>query len=555
VAALATVVALSFRSSNDRAVFGRQWQLTRDPGLEIEAAISPDGKFVAYVVDDEGATRIMVRQVEGGEPVVIDAARNNFQTAPQWSPDGNHILFLSGRGIEVIPPLGGQSRLIIRAIPRTVLSLGSYSPEGDEFAYSRGDTLFIANLEGVSRTVTIDLEPHSFAWSPDGRLIAYVSGNRESKTPGIQYGNTASSVLRMVSAQGGTARTVAEGGANLSPAWLGDRTLLYISNRDGSKDVYSTQVDRSGQATGEASRLTTGLNATVVSVSADGTRAVYTVFREQSNIWSMPNSSRPLAISEASPITTGSQIIERFSVSPDGSLIVYDSDRDGLSDIYMLHRASGDVEPLTPDSVVEFAPRWSEDGREIAYHAIIEGRRQIFVMGSDKRTAQVTRNLQDNRVPRWNATGNRIYLSVNTPSGGYAGYVERRPDSTWAPVVRLPVAGSSPSPDDRYVVSAGRFVDMQGKVVREYFFPQGVTRLRESSWLGSRFYFVGADASDIAKGIWSVSPVGGAVQLHVRFDDATRPWHRYGLQALADRLYFTLGERESDIWAAELHEK
>ena len=110
VAALGAVLAIATRSSARQLVVGRQWQLTRDPGLEIEAAISPDGKFLAYVVNDSGGVRIRVRQVEGGgEPVIIDPVRNNFQTSPHWSPDGNRLLFAPGRGIEVlIPPLGGQ---------------------------------------------------------------------------------------------------------------------------------------------------------------------------------------------------------------------------------------------------------------------------------------------------------------------------------------------------------------------------------------------------------------------------------------------------------------
>jgi hypothetical protein len=201
---------------------------------------------------------------------------------------------------------------------------------------------------------------------------------------------------------------------------------------------------------------------------------------------------------------------------------------------------------------VEFSPSWSPSGREIAYHAIIEGRRQIFIMGQDKRAVQVSRGGDVNRIPRWNAAGNRIYMSVNVPSGGYPGFMDRRPDSSWTETSKLPVTGNWPSPDGQFIASARRILNMQGEVVRQDFVPDGITRLRESAWLGSRLYFVGSDASDVAKGIWSVSPSGGPVQQHVRFDDVTRPWHRYGFQPLADRLYFTLGERESDIWAAEI---
>jgi hypothetical protein len=76
--------------------------------------------------------------------------------------------------------------------------------------------------------------------------------------------------------------------------------------------------------------------------------------------------------------------------------------------------------------------------------------------------------------------------------------------------------------------------------------------MREYNWLNSRLYYLGADASDNVSGIWSLSPSGGPIQQHVRFDDPIRTWHRYGFQPFPDRLYFTLGERESDVWAADL---
>jgi hypothetical protein len=38
----------------------------------------------------------------------------------------------------------------------------------------------------------------------------------------------------------------------------------------------------------------------------------------------------------------------------------------------------------------------------------------------------------------------------------------------------------------------------------------------------------------------------------VRFDDPTRRWHRYGFAVHGGRFYFTLGDRQSDVWAAEV---
>jgi hypothetical protein len=45
---------------------------------------------------------------------------------------------------------------------------------------------------------------------------------------------------------------------------------------------------------------------------------------------------------------------------------------------------------------------------------------------------------------------------------------------------------------------------------------------------------------------------GGTPVLKVRFDDPNRPWHRYGFSARGGKFYFTIGDRQSDIWAAEV---
>jgi hypothetical protein len=63
-------------------------------------------------------------------------------------------------------------------------------------------------------------------------------------------------------------------------------------------------------------------------------------------------------------------------------------------------------------------------------------------------------------------------------------------------------------------------------------------------------YYLAPDPG--AATIWSVPLAGGAPRLLVRFDDPTREWHRYGFQVRHGRFYFTVGDRQSDIWAAEV---
>ena len=70
---LTLAVALAFFLTRPPAELrlGRRLQLTLDPGLEIDPALSPDGELVAYAAGPLGETRLYVRQVEGGTPVAL----------------------------------------------------------------------------------------------------------------------------------------------------------------------------------------------------------------------------------------------------------------------------------------------------------------------------------------------------------------------------------------------------------------------------------------------------------------------------------------------------
>ena len=82
-----------------------------------DPALSPDAALVSYVAGPLGQTRLYVRQVDGGTPVALTPAGGGFARMPRWSPDGRRLLFLSARGLEVMPALGGASKLILAAEP------------------------------------------------------------------------------------------------------------------------------------------------------------------------------------------------------------------------------------------------------------------------------------------------------------------------------------------------------------------------------------------------------------------------------------------------------
>ena len=88
-------------------VIGTASQLTTDEGLEIDPAISPDGKMLAYAAGKAHQMRIFIRPVAGGRTLTLSESETAFEYQPRWSPDGSQILFLRPDGVFVASSLGG----------------------------------------------------------------------------------------------------------------------------------------------------------------------------------------------------------------------------------------------------------------------------------------------------------------------------------------------------------------------------------------------------------------------------------------------------------------
>jgi Tol biopolymer transport system component len=577
LAALAGVLLLRSRGAPELRL-GRRVQLTLDPGLEIEPAIAPDGQLVAYAAGPMPSLEIRVRRLDGGSPITVAAASERPQRWPSWSPDGGRIMFGSPRGIEIVSALGGSSRLVVPHVPDPkadpwgtggLLMPAGWAPDGKSIAFIRADTLYLQDLGGgTPRLLGHGGEMHSLAWSPDGRWIAGVRGNRQAQSPGFLFANLAAAAIALIPAAGGEPVAVTDDQwYNGSPVWGPDgRSLLFVSNRAGGVDLYQVRLRPDGTPDGEPARLTNGLRALSISLAGDGRKLAYAGFAETSNVWSVPvPQGQAVSVREAEPVTTGNQVIESLEVSQDGRWLAFDSDRRGNQDIYRVPIAGGEPERLTETDADEFWPTWSPDGAEIAFHGFQGVRRHLFVSAADGRDRrQVSDGADDERTPSWSPDGRTIFYlhNFNTPGNEVRG-ITRSADGRWSPprtLFRGAAYPPAPSPDGRLVaftsVGAVWVVRADGDSARVLVpgsdggaDPRAV--YVDWSGDGRTLYYLAVDPAERVS-IWAVPLAGGAPRLLVRFDDPTREWHRFGFAAHGGRLYFTVGERQSDVWVAEV---
>jgi Tol biopolymer transport system component/predicted Ser/Thr protein kinase len=584
VAAIAAVLAMlgglaalltTRGGSREALVAGAARRVAFDAALEVDPAPSPDGRAIAFAADYGGPMRLYVTQPGGGRHAITDRLPGYHRT-PRWSPDGRRIAFQSEGAIYLVPARGGTPRLLVAPTRNRWAAFPAWSPDGREIAYVENEAIYARPVAGGEsrRLVPANRGPHSLAWSPDGRWIAFVAGNgafiygaRPWGSP-INLGNVSPSSIWLVPATGGDPiRVTDDRSLNMSPAWLrGSNALLFISNRQGERDVYRVDLDQEGRPRGDSRRLTTGLAAHTVALSADGERLVYAVFRQRANIWSAPLPERgPASLAEARALTTGNQAIERLAVSPDGRRLAFDSDRSGNQDVYVIPATGGDPVQVTTDLSDDFMSSWSPSGQELAIYSNREGSRQLYVMPADGGTPTAVVPLpRDQRYPSWSPDGTKLVFSSNETGAQELYVVSRSSDSSWRAARRVTYGGGDFgrwSPDGRKIVYSrrdGLWAVTPGGV------PRQVLRFEDSAavplppvvlWApdGRTLYYKAFDA-DGQSGIWSVPIRGGARPRPIlRFDDPERQSTRPEFATDGRRLFFTLTEREGDIWEMELN--
>jgi serine/threonine protein kinase/Tol biopolymer transport system component/Tfp pilus assembly protein PilF len=399
-------------------------QLTDQPGPEVFPSLSPDGKSLAYASRVSGNWDIYLQRVGGRNHVNLTKDSSDDDTQPAFSPDGERIAFRSERDGGGIYLMGATGESITR-----VSDFGyspSWSPDGAQILVgtekipqpstrpTKSQLWRIDVKSGERRMISEGdaLQPH---YSPHQQRIVYWSrpskiGQRDS--------------IWTVPADGGDAVAVTDGTTTDSnPVWSPDGKFLYFSsNGGGSVNIWRVPIDeKSGAVSGPPEAVTTigaATSALQLSFARDVGKLAYIAQDEIRNLRKISfDPSRGRATSEPSPITRGSMQLWFPDASPDGEWLTSYS-MGNQRHIFILRTDGSELRDLTDDTFRHFWPRWSPDGKRIAFSSRRSGNYEIWAINRDgSGLQQLTR---DHASPGahyspWSPDGKRIAYSIHAP--------------------------------------------------------------------------------------------------------------------------------------------
>ncbi len=293
----------------------------------VVTALSPDGKYVLTVMDERGLNSLWLRNIAtGSDTQVVPPSATMPNVA--FSPDGNYIFFrkaenaiASDFNIYRAPVLGGTPKAVVHDVDSTF----AFSPDGRRMAYIRGNNpetgkyrLLEANLDGSDEKVLHIAPMVSLArwlgWSPDGKQIAYPEAQ-----PGTALGG-----INLFDHDTGKIRTLSFADKAIwEMTWSSGGDGLFVIYQQKGPNFNRRQIGYVALADGQLRPISRDTNSyATLSLSSDGKTLATVQQKIVSNFYVLPGEGS--ASSDIAPFGSGGEHIQFFNWTPDGGLLSSD---------------------------------------------------------------------------------------------------------------------------------------------------------------------------------------------------------------------------------------
>src|SRR4051812_7346839 len=389
-----------------------------DNGSATEGAISPDGRYAAFIKRGDQQSLWVKQIATGSEAQIVAPGPGYFMHRPTFSPDGNYIYYLHNdpqnedeQILYSVPSLGGTPQRVLSDLSTSV----SFSSDGKQIVFVHYDfgsakpQLVIANSDGTGRRTIVEREAMGLnggapSWSGDSKLIAVAQTALTKQSL---------SNLLIFSSDGKLVKSFSYPFLLDDVAWLPDSTGIFLECRPPEKSFHR-QIKFQPYPSGDVQNVTNDLSEyRNLTVTADGKTLVTTQEQQSSAIYigtapvkwpgDIKLNTSPITPGQAEggdvdwgsdgKIYFGDNAFHSFRMNPDGASRARVPDRDtnsayGIScgsdgvlfanlrsnslTLFRHSQATGETKQVTSGRDAEW-PTCTKDGKTVFYNDYFAG--------------------------------------------------------------------------------------------------------------------------------------------------------------------------------------
>jgi tricorn protease len=390
-----------------------------------EPAVSPDRSEIAFVSGGD----IWTAPINGGEARLL-VSHAAMESRPLYSPDGKKLAFVSTRtgngDIYVLALDTGELRRL--TFDEVLDQLDAWSRDGRWLYFSStghdiagmNDIYRVSVEGGTPMQVSADRYVNEYwaAPSPDGAMLAFTARGIASEQwwrKGHSHLDECEIWLMRDTSPPTYEQLSDSGGKNMWPMWSGNgRAIYYVSDHSGAQNIWSRAPG------GQAKPITRFTDGRVLwpNISYDG-RVI--VFEHDFTIWKLDTASnqaseinitrRGLPAGPSVERLTLTSQTQEMQLSPDGKKVAFVTH----GEIFAASaKDGGDAARVTNTGAAESQLNWSPDSRRLVYVSNRDGVPHLFLYDFTTNTeTPLTRGPATDTTPRFSPDGKLIAFVRN----------------------------------------------------------------------------------------------------------------------------------------------